>query len=197
VKLTSCDADVAGGKLRGAMGYPVAVRGAVRAVAIRAPAELALQEIDRARGIGPRGPFEPLDVQSAKDAIARRVPALAEIEREAEEELALLFAHGSPIAGVGFGRSHVAAASARRRAVASGRFPRIAVLLVCVRRRRVLRPLLCPLGRATLELGVVAQLLDRDLASLALWTDFPQDRAVLNLAPRKLDATSRKASYVA
>jgi hypothetical protein len=34
-------------------------------------------------------------------------------------------------------------------------------------------------------------------ASLALWTDFPQDRAVLNLAPRKLDATSRKASYVA
>jgi hypothetical protein len=35
------------------------------------------------------------------------------------------------------------------------------------------------------------------LASLALWTDFPQDRAVLNLAPRKLDATSRKASYVA
>jgi hypothetical protein len=33
--------------------------------------------------------------------------------------------------------------------------------------------------------------------SLALWTDFPQDRAVLNLAPRKLDATSRKASYVA
>jgi hypothetical protein len=36
-----------------------------------------------------------------------------------------------------------------------------------------------------------------DFASLALWTDFPQDRAVLNLAPRKLDATSRKASYVA
>jgi uncharacterized membrane protein YfcA len=35
------------------------------------------------------------------------------------------------------------------------------------------------------------------IASLALWTDFPQDRAVLNLAPRKLDATSRKASYVA
>jgi hypothetical protein len=34
-------------------------------------------------------------------------------------------------------------------------------------------------------------------SSLALWTDFPQDRAVLNLAPRKLDATSRKASYVA
>jgi hypothetical protein len=35
------------------------------------------------------------------------------------------------------------------------------------------------------------------ILSLALWTDFPQDRAVLNLAPRKLDAPSRKASYVA
>ena len=33
-------------------------------------------------------------------------------------------------------------------------------------------------------------------ASLALWTDFLQDRAVLDLAPRKLDVTSRKTSYV-
>jgi hypothetical protein len=35
------------------------------------------------------------------------------------------------------------------------------------------------------------------LLSLALWNRFLHDRAVLGLAPRKLDATSRKASYVA
>jgi hypothetical protein len=32
---------------------------------------------------------------------------------------------------------------------------------------------------------------------LALWTDFPQDHAVLNLAPRKLDATSRLHGRIA
>jgi beta-phosphoglucomutase family hydrolase len=42
-----------------------------------------------------------------------------------------------------------------------------------------------------------AEELRRHGASLALWNRFLHDRAVLNLAPRKLDATSRKASYVA
>ena len=45
---------------------------------------------------------------------------------------------------------------------------------------------------------VLALLKRRGIAftSLALWTDFLQDRAVLDLAPRKLDVTSRKTSYV-
>jgi hypothetical protein len=58
-----------------------------------------------------------------------------------------------------------------------------------------------PLGLALLADAAEDAWLDHEaagaLSSLALWTDFPQDRAVLNLAPRKLDATSRKASYVA